>query len=161
MSSGRRPVRLCVRDCVSVHTSVHIRCNKTVFGGGRCSYLLWELVWAERHKPQGRDSLWQESSACVDSRPSGATGAGFDLHSHCRLFCVLGLLSARHQIHLECPVPLPPLKDQVSLFKAEGALWNPTATTSKITLRCARHKSATELEDWNLKWHRECACVKG
>lgn len=161
MSSGRRPVRLCVRDCVSVHTSVHIRCNKTVFGGGRCSYLLWELVWAERHKPQGRDSLWQESSACVDSRPSGATGAGFDLHSHCRLFRVLGLLSARHQIHLECPVPLPPLKDQVSLFKAEGALWNPTATTSKITLRCARHKSATELEDWNLKWHRECACVKG
>jgi len=149
MIGGRRPVRLCVLDCVSAHTSVHIQCNKTVFSGGRSSYPSCELVWADRHRPHGRDSLWQESSACVDSRPSGPTLAGFDLRSHCRLLCILGLLSARHRIHLECPVPLPPLKDQVSLFKAEGALWNPTATTSQITLRCARHKSATELEDWN------------
>lgn len=70
---------------------------------------------AEIHSDRRAQHVW-------DSRPSGATGAGFDLHSHCRLFCVLGLLSARHRIHLECPVPLPPLKDQVSLFKAEGAL---------------------------------------
>ncbi len=123
--------------------------------------LLWESVCAERFS----DSAWQESSAYVDSRPSGATAARFDLDSHCRLFCVLGLAECEA---LDTPwtsrgthfCALPPLKDQVSLFKAEGALCNPTATTSQITFHRARHKSATVLEDWNGKGHREYACVK-
>lgn len=145
MSSGRRPVRLCVRDCVSVHT-VQIRCNKEFLVAVSNSYLLCELVWAERHRPHCRDSLWQESSACVDSRPSGATVSVFDLHSHCRLFCVLGLAEREALDTPWMSCALPPLKDQVSLFKAEGALCNPTATTSQITLRRARRKSATEME---------------
>lgn len=128
MSRRRRPVRLCVRDCVSVHTD-QIRCNNKEFlVAVSASYLLCEPVCAERFS----DSAWQESSACVDSRPSGATATRFDLDSHCRLFCVLGL--AERQA-LDTPwtsrgthfCALPPLKDQVSLFKAEGALCNPTA----------------------------------
>ncbi len=99
---------------------------------------------AERHRPHGSNSVWQESSTCVDSRPSGAMAACFDLDSHCRLFCVLGLAEREA---LDTPwtsrgthfCALPPLEDQVSLFKAEGALRNPTATTSQITLHRARH----------------------